>query len=160
MTCYEGTRAALRTVGEQAPSQVGGSFVVVADVPDHRNVSRVVPVDAARAVLDWALERYPGTPLVLASAARQNTRLAWEAFGYVHLVREYAGLRMVDLNRGPLSFDGVVVHVTRESSAVWGMYNSPPARYYTPEGHVWRRTEQTSPSPSLVVVVRDAFLYS
>ncbi|KKW34546.1 MAG: hypothetical protein UY81_C0070G0005 [Candidatus Giovannonibacteria bacterium GW2011_GWA2_53_7] len=121
-------------------------FLLVADVPDHLDPSGVVHVDATRAVLDWFCARHPDHPICLASASRQNTRRAWEAFGYAHLPREYARLRLLDLNAEPLPEASFTMHLTTQKASSWGTYLAQPRKMYTPRGHIWHRSLASSPS--------------
>lgn len=155
MMQYTQTQKAIRLVEHQAPREGVTDFLLVADLFDHLDAVKSVHVDAARAALDWFCARHPDHPICLASAARQNTRRAWEAFGYAHLPKEYPRLRLLDLNAESLPQASLTLHLTTRNSSPWGAYLTRPQRMYTPRGHVWIRMLTTDePKPHLTIVVQ------
>ncbi len=155
MTRYERTQETIQKVERSVPHEDVRDFLLVADLTDHLDESSAVHVDAARAALDWFCARYPDHPVCLASASRRNTRRAWEAFGYVHLQKEYPSLRLLDLNKESLPQASFMMHLTKQTSTPWGAYLVQPRRYYTPRGHIWDRVAvDVSVQPHLTIVVQ------
>jgi len=173
VTHYERAQEAIRLVEYYAPlleeapldkaqglrRDIRRDFLLVADVPDHCDPSGVVHVDAARAALDWFCARHPDHPICLASASRQNTRRAWEAFGYIHLQKEYPRLRLLDLNVESLPPLSLIMHLTTRDASPWETHLACPRKMYTPRGHIWHREdpsaklEMTYCKPHLTIVV-------